>query len=429
MKILILIIAALLLISCASSQPNGAAAFAALPVREIPADYAGLAHGGTTRTQQEFDYMEYLGINWILHTFSWNRVEVEPGEWDFQYFDEIVDMAVDTGIKTLGILAYGNRYLIEGNESTFYIRPDHVPYFLRYVRRTVEHFRGRVDAWCIWNEPNTPFWKGSDKEFFELTRRTAEVIREVDSDVIIMGGAFNRGFFGLPKKYIRGLFESGAMENVDVVAFHPYEINPARAARLFDKFKKEVEPYGFGDKIWITEMGYPTGGRYPTRIPERKKSEYLVKTWTLLAIRENHSLLWYQLFDPEVRQTSNSEDFFGIVRSSEDYSSKAAEALRLCAVYLSGTIYNTLDVQREELPQSLVSYYFIGHDTSTLILWNNNPGSVNVRLQLPGNNHQTFDLDNSAATAIQANSIIKVNSRPVFITWQSDGAHPVLSKN
>ena len=397
--------------------------------RSIPADFAGIVHAGRTRTTEEFELMNVLGVRWILHTFTWNRIEREPGLWDFQYFDEIVDMAGQAGIKTLGLLAYSNNYLHADGKRRNYIPPDKIPLFLEYVRRTVEHFRGRVDAWCIWNEPNTNhFWKGTDAEFYELARRTADVVREVDSEVILLGGGVNRGIFGLQKKFINGLFKSGAMDKVDAVALHPYELNPVRAARLYDKFRKLMKPWGFEDKIWITEAGYPTGGRYPTKVAEHKFSSHVIKTFTLLAIRDSRMLLWYQLFDPPTRHPSNSEYYFGLVRSREDYTSKGAEAFRLCATYISGTLLNTQELRRENLPASLDAYYFCGADDNALILWNNNPGSVKVRAVLPGSGHVSHNVATGAAEPILADAEIRVGSDPVFITWPADSnATPVVT--
>jgi len=411
-------------VSCASVSQSSSA-----QVRDIPTDYAGIVHAGSTRTQEEFELLDYMGVRWVLHTFYWDRIEREQGQWDFQYYDEIVDAVNGAGIKTLGILAYDSPYIHADNKRHYYIPPDKIDNFLEYARRTVEHFRGRVGAWCIWNEPNGHFWTGSNKEFFELARLTADAVREIDSEVILLGGAFNRGVFGLPKKFIQGMFSSGAMEKVDTVAFHPYELNPARSARLYDQFKKMADDYGYGDKIWITEVGYPSGGWYPTKVPEEKLYAHVIKTFTLLAVRGSQKLLWYQLFDPVKRRPSNSESFFGLLRSTEDYTSKGADAFRLCATFIPGTRLSTQELLRENLPASLTTYYFRGSETNTLVMWNNSPAAARVSAALPGTSHTRHDPQTGAAESIQANVEIRIDSMPIFITWQGGGGQPVVLKN
>jgi len=407
----------LLLTACASSQKLAPANPLA-----IPADIAGIVHAGHTITPEEYDLVNRLGAQWTLTTFSWREIEPSQNQWDFDFYDQYVEAAQTAGIKIIGVLAYDVAWIHPDNERHRYIPPDKIPFFLEYVRQTASHFRGKVDAWCIWNEPNTAhFWKGSRDDFLNLARQAADALRETDPDVIILGGAFNRGVFGLPKAYIRGLFESGAMEKADAVAFHPYELNPARTARLHRAFRAIVAEYGFADKIWITEVGYPTGGWYPTATSEKKYPEYIVKTFINIALNGAQKILWYQLFDPPRRVNRNSEHFFGLVRSVNDHTSKGAEAFRLCAVHLAGTIYRPDLPSREKLPRSLRTFYFEQPaGGGTLVLWKEGV-TMRVTLQTPAGSVM-HDPVSGKSVPMSAETTITVGSMPVFVTWAGDGA-------
>ena len=420
----ILLSVVLFLSSCASAPER----FVPKYEHKIQADFTGLVHAGETNAAEEFTYLDYIGTGWTLNTFYWSRIELRQGEWNFQQYDTLVDNAKAAGIKVLGVLAYDTKWIHEDNDTHYYVPQARLPDYLEYVRKTAGHFRGRVDAWCIWNEPNSHFWRGTDKEFFELVRQAADVVRETDSEVILLGGAFNRGILGLPKKYIRGLFESGAMEKANAVAFHPYELNPQRTARLYDQFRKIADDYGFGEKIWITEVGYPTGGLYPTRISEKKFPAYVIKTFTLLAARGAQKVFWYQLFDPVNRKSANSEDFFGLVRSKSDYTSKGAEAFRLCATYLPDSTHLTYELRLADLPKSLRVFYFEGAQDRVLILWNESPGSKQVRLLLSGTDHKIHEPVTGGSVTIQGESLVNVSSTPVFITWQGGAEKPLVTK-
>jgi hypothetical protein len=414
---------ALLFFSCATNPGP-----APLERRDIPADFAGLVHAGGTRTRQEYEYLDYLGAHWILHTFYWESIQAADGEWDFLSWDALVDRAKARGKKVLGILGYDAWWIHSDGGVRNYIPPEKLPDFLNYVRETVSRYRGKVDAWCIWNEPNFIFWNGTPEEFFELVRRTACAVREADPAVILLGGAFNRGLWGLPENFIRGLFESGAMDQADGVAFHPYELTPARTARLYDQFRKIVDDYGFGDKIWVSEVGYPTGGWYPTAVSEKQFPAYVIKTCTLLAVRGPRTLFWYQLFDPLTRKKGNSEDFFGLVRSRQDYRSKGAEAFRLCAQFLAGTAYCPLEPGLEKPPRALQSFCFEGDGGGVLILWHEGPGAARLRLSLPGTGHTRHDPVSGDSAAIPAETPVKVGAMPVFITWQGRGGEIKIHK-
>jgi len=385
--------------------------------RRIAPDFSGIVHAGETNTQEEFDYLNYMGVSWVLHTFYWSRIEPKQNNWNFENYDVMVNNAADAGIKVLGVLAYDNWWIHADQKAHDYISPEQMPDFLNYVRRTVEHFKGRVGAWCIWNEPNSSrFWNGTVDEFAELTRQAAGVIKETDSDVIVLGGAFNRNVTGLPKKMINRLFESGAMENVDAMAFHPYEISANRSIRLYEQFEKIINQYGY-NKIWVTEMGYPTGGWYPTKVSEEDFPSRIVKTFTFLAAGGARRVFWYQMFDPSNPSKSNSEDFFGLVRSENDYTSKGAEAFRLCSLYISDSICYAYT--QDNLPASLQVFWFKRENGGALVLWKNGFGSAQVSLKLPGTDHLRHDIVKGNASYINSDLTIKAGSEPVFITWRT----------
>jgi hypothetical protein len=359
-----------------------------------------------------------MGASWLLTTFYWDRIEGTDGQWYFDDYDTYVDTAKTAGKKILGVLAYDVPWIHKDGKARFYIPPDKLHLYLRYVRRTAAHFKGRVDAWCIWNEPNFVFWKGSRDEYFSLARQAADALREADSDVILLGGAFNRGVSGLPTAYIKGLFESGAMDKADAVAFHPYELTPRRTARLFLDFRARAARYGFGDRIWVTETGYPTGGWYPTVVSEKKFPAYIVKTFAGLAVNGAKRILWYQLFDPQNRSKTNSEDYFGLVRSRDDYSSKGVQAFRLCALYLAGAAYRPEFSPLKNLPNTFHSFYFEQPSGGrTLVLWNDGR-AINLTLNVPGSDCTRHDIVTGDAEAIPAQTPIAVGSTPVFITWR-----------
>jgi len=386
--------------------------------RRIVPDFSGIVHAGETNTQEEFDYLNYMGVSWVLHTFYWSRIEPQQDNWNFEDYDIMVNKAGDAGIKVLGVLAYDNWWIHADQKSHGYISPEQIPDFLNYVRRTAEHFIGRVGAWCIWNEPNSSrFWNGTVEEYTELVRQAAAVIKKTDNNVIVLGGAFARNVTGLPKKMINSLFESNAMENVDAIAFHPYELNINRSIKLYKQFEEIVSQYGYNDKIWVTEIGYPTGGWYPTKVSEVIFPLRVVKTFVLLAAGGAERVFWYQMFDASNPSKSNSEDFFGLVRSENDYTSKGAEAFRLCASYISGSVYYALT--QGNLPASLRIFYFKKKNGGALVLWKDGFGSAQVSLKLPGINHLRHDIVTGVASSINYDITIKAESEPVFITWRT----------
>jgi hypothetical protein len=394
------------------------------PVK-IPGDFFGMVHAGHTETPEEYALLDEMGVNWILTTFYWHSVEQEKGKIDFSRYDSYVDNARKAGKKIIAVLAYDVPWLYPDGKERRYIAPENIPLFLNFVEKTVNHFRGRVEAWEIWNEPNFMFWKGSDKEFFELARLTALKIRETDPHVTILGGVFWR----VPVNFIRNMFRAGALENVDGLAFHPYAVNPGSVVKLYDKFTSVLSEFNYPGTVWVTETGYPTGGWYPIAVREDELPSCVVKTITGIAARGARMLSWYQLFDPynsgESPRPYNSEDYFGLVYP--DYSRKKGfYAYSLCAKFLAGREYRADLIEKNNIPKTVISFYFAGEEgNNTLVLWNDKKSTEKIHVSL-GDTGLLYDVSTGESTAVSAETELDIGFIPVILNWNNQEPYGIL---
>ena len=400
----------LFLFSCSSSRfPIGG------PV-DIPEDCFGIVHSS------EFDIMDEMGAVWTLRTFNWSGIEREKGHFDFSGYDAYVDGAKNTGKKVVAVLAYQADWIFPDGKSKKYIPPENIPYFLRYIEEIVNHYKGRIDVWNIWNEPNIFFWKGSNKEFYELSRLTAQKIRETDPDAYIIGGAFSR----VPKRFIKKMNKAGGMKNLDGLAFHPYAFNPAGAMRLHDKFVRIASDINFKGDVWITEVGNPTGGLYPHKTTLKKFPSVVVKTLCGSAVRGTRATLWYQLFDhynegevpPKKFDLKSSEDFFGLLYPNLKRKD-AAYAYALCGKFIPGSRYTPGFLQREKIPSSVVSVCFLEGKSgnNTLVLWNDRKRTKKATLYLDAP-ATLYDITTGKGQPLSAAATLEIGAQPIIITWQ-----------
>jgi hypothetical protein len=403
-------------LSCRSTPPPPS-----LPVT-IPDDFFGMVHAGNTETPEEYALLDEMGVEWILYTFYWHRMEPEKNKWTFDHYDSYVDKGKAAGKKIIAVLAYDASWLYSDGERKRYVSPENLPHFLTFVEETVKHFRGRVDAWEIWNEPNFMFWNGSNEEFFALSKQAALTIKKNDPDAEILGGAFWR----VPKSFIRGMFKTGALDNVSGLAFHPYAINPRGSVLLYDKLKEVLEEEAFTKPVWITEVGYPTAGWYPTSVSEDEFPAYIVKTIAGLASRGARTLLWYQMFDPYNKDqtpkanANDSEKHFGLVYP--DYTrKKGAHAYSLCARYIAGMEYRPDLIDKDNIPDSIISFYFTGKEkNNTLLLWNDKKTPKKIKISL-ANSALLHDVSTGENVSLANESELEIGPMPVIITWVEYG--------
>jgi hypothetical protein len=354
-----------------------------------------------------------------------------------------------------------------GNPSTARkIWPNEIPDFCNYVEKTVERYNGRnghgkVDIWIIWNEPDLAprFWTVYDPrkpvydpdnydrddhdpnaivDFFALTKAAAETIRNLDrkngTATLIAGGAFTAL---VSDAWVKGFleYENGAIANLlDGIAFHPYSPNPISAMYVVNDFKNRVAPYGFDDKVWLNEMGYPTYSekgdipprRHGTDQYEGDMPEVVTKTFALMASIGVRNITWYHLFDGPNRDNNDSEDWFGLVwlKDEQDWIKKGGYwAYVLSAQHLPGKSCHKLSVSGSEDVQA---YYFMGDDgRRTLLAWNNSPlETFSVKVSFNGTNHQLWNVETGQATARDASSthtVYPINTYQktlLFFTWQ-----------
>jgi len=417
----------LIFISCSSTPlPTNSSV-------EIPKDLFGMVHAGITETPAEYQLLDEMGVTWVLNTFYWNNIEHEQGKFDFSGYDSYVDTAKKNGKKIIAVLAYGTAWLYPGKKTKQYVSPDNIPHFLRFVEEIVLHYKGKVDVWNIWNEANFMFWDGSNKDFYELSKRTAQKIKEVDPNAFMIGGIFWRA----PRGFIKGMHKAGAMENLDALAFHPYALNPTGSMMVYDKFTKILSEINYNGPVWITEIGYPTEGVILMKAPMKELPAYVVKTITGAAARGPKVLLWYELFDgynegemPKkgVSVIKKTEITYGL--AYRNYKRKnGAWAFELCARFLPGSRYVPGYIQTENIPSSIVSFCFLegASGNNTLILWNDKKKlqKVNLHISTPA---FLYDISTGNSQPIQEETVLDIGDNPHIITWQGKTV-PRLSRS
>jgi hypothetical protein len=411
----------LIIFSCSSTRlPSGGQAVT------IPEDFFGIVHAGQSLELKEENILEELKCVWVLSTFYWNSIEPKKDSFDYSYYDKLVDGNKKHGRKIIALLGYEAGFSYPKLKNKKYISKEYLPFFLRYVEETVRRYKGQVDVWCVWNEPNILAWRGTDREFFELSKLTAGVIRKTDPDAYIIGGAFSR----TPVGFIKRMHKAGAVEGLDALAIHPYDFNPSGSMRLYDLFTKTISEINYSAPVWVTEVGYPIGGWSPVNISYKKVPEYLIKTIAGISARGARTLLWYQINDDwEVGKTSfDFEGFFGLL--NEDFSRRPGSwAYELCARFLPGSRYFPELPKKENIPSNIVSFCFLDgvSGDNTLILWNDRKNTQKIELNLPAT-ALLHDISTGQNVSLPAQASLDVTEKPLFITWRGPETPCVIKK-
>ena len=385
------------------------------PVRiETP---LGFCHAGQTETDREYQLLDDLGCEWLRVDYHWNTIERTQGKFDFQSTDQFTQVALQHNKKILAVLCYDADWMHDDKRKQPYIPPEYYDTFIRYVTATVTRYKDQVSAFEIWNEPNLRFrfWGGSNEEFFELFKRTVNAIKSIDPTIIVTTPGICRG----NDKYLQKMFEAGAMEHVDVISFHPYAVTLPGYLKQIEQMQEKAQSFGFKGEYWISEMGYPTGGLYPTRVSEDNLPARTVKTLVYGLAKNIRLITWYHLFDEEKRKKSDSEDFFGLVIRDKKYTyKKGAYAFRAIARNIS---YSYLMNSEVKCNINGLQYYNFQQDNGNclLVLWSENRHRK-ISLSVPSLECLQWSISEPDIKALSGSPIyIEIGKEPVVLTFNN----------
>jgi xylan 1,4-beta-xylosidase len=128
----------------------------------------------------------------------------EKNELLYSFFnaDQICDFLLSIGMKPFVELSFMPLALASGSKTVFHYRANVTPpkdctQWATLISRLATHWVERygieeVGSWFfeVWNEPNLPaFWTGTQAEYFDLYRCTAQALKDVDARLKVGGPA------------------------------------------------------------------------------------------------------------------------------------------------------------------------------------------------------------------------------------------------
>lgn len=240
---------------------------------------------------EAFDLLEKAGVRWVRFGFRWNELESEKGRYNFKKIDWLIDTALKHNIKILGVIVRTPVWASGTSDPDS--PPKNIEDWKRFVSTLVSRYKGRVTHWEILNEPDIKkFWNGTPEEYMRLLKEAYKTIKEVDPSIKVVSA----GLDGNGEKYIDKLLTLGMADYCDIIAFHPYGNTPEDSLKRVKNFLKIMERHGVKRPLWITEVGWQTGGwlRGPSIAKdEEAKARYLKEVFNFL-IPYADVIFWYR---------------------------------------------------------------------------------------------------------------------------------------
>ncbi|GGS92510.1 hypothetical protein GCM10010156_58520 [Planobispora rosea] len=192
----------------------------------------------------------------------WRDLEPRRGEWNFTMMDYFMKSAADNRVSVLYTLGVPPLWAASNREKGAYgpgsaAMPASLADWRRYVRTVATRYKGRIQLYEMWNEPDYhKFWNGTPAQLAELTRAAAEEIRRADPAAKIVSPGITINGLNWLDRYLA----AGAGEHLDVVGAHVYfGLRPESVASRVRNVKGIMKAHGLGNLPLRVTEGAPLG--------------------------------------------------------------------------------------------------------------------------------------------------------------------------
>jgi hypothetical protein len=217
------------------------------------------------------------GVRWWRDwSVKWHTVQPQPGGFDFHVPDAQINRVLDAQGQVLVLLPFpsapwatrpdvekikqraeNNRYLQQ--RLIVACKPERLEDFAAYVRATVEHYRPRIRAFEILNEPlytdyAVPAAFGcTTADYVGLLRTAYEAAKAADPTCTVIGGIASPP----DSKWVAEFIEQDGLRWCDVMNLHlyPHRGAPDAYEEAFRQCWEHVKSRGPARPIWVTEIG------------------------------------------------------------------------------------------------------------------------------------------------------------------------------
>ena len=305
---------------------------------------------------RDLNLVKDAGFGWVKQYFAWQDIEgAKKGSFDWERADRIVDEANKRGLKLLVRIGMDPDRAFWAGDA-----PDNTGHFADFAAQVANRYKGRIQAYQVWNEPNLAREWGKKRPdpaaYARMLRTTYTSIKSKDPNAIVvtagMAPTTEDSDRAMPDlKFYQGIYDAmgGRSDgHFDMLGVHgagyasPPEIDPQVVAMTPKLHNNDPSPaalkrvYAFrhiedvrdlmvknGDankQVVILEFGWTTDDRPNSDyywhgagagIDQAKQGCYLVRA--LKYAKENWQPwigLMSMIYLPDVNWTKNDEQYY-----------------------------------------------------------------------------------------------------------------------
>ncbi len=295
------------------------------PTRATPLGY-GFQLDPSEGYDQALQRTLVAGFGWVKYQTRWEEFEPEPGAYQWEFLDKVVNGTQSANLKLLLSVVTAPAWARPGQDVSVHGPPTNPQSYASFVGVLAARYKGKVAAYEIWNEQNLGReWGGSGRQnaaaYVALLKAAYAAVKAADPQALVVTGALTpAGDVYIPAlggllarddlEYFKEMYAAGMQGYFDAVGVHPSGFNnapdldprdPAVLARTggynahrsfyfrtFEDYRDVMVENGDDDKqLWFTEFGWASGGNagpewaYAHENTEQQQAEWLVRAFQI----------------------------------------------------------------------------------------------------------------------------------------------------
>ncbi|MBV9897330.1 MAG: cellulase family glycosylhydrolase [Chloroflexi bacterium] len=255
--------------------------------------------GNPNTTARDLQLAKDAGFHWVKQRFEWRNIEGHgKGNFEWNEPDRILDAISQTGLKVIARVDNQPQWASSSIVWPGSGPPDNPKDWTDYLTALASRYKGRIQAYEIWNEPNLDReWGNKSPDpaaYAGLLEASYTAIKAADPQAIVISAGMSptttNNQQAIPElEYIQRMYAAGAKGSFDVLGVHAagYKAepcsDPAAVAAVPDLTNNDPSPpdlrrvYAFrhvedvralmlqqgdgGKQMGVMEMGYTTDVR------------------------------------------------------------------------------------------------------------------------------------------------------------------------
>ncbi len=216
--------------------------------------------------------LKLCGFSWVRERLSWNEVEAQRGTYNWGKYESSISALSRNGINVYDVFHSVPPWSRADGDTK--AAPDDLRDIYRFAAALQGQFKGRVQAYEVWNEPDISFFSHPASECAAFQKAAylgfmhAAKATPGEKPPLVLSPSMAGGV----SPFSTHLLENGVANYFDIWNYHIYADTSDYAGRTAG-FRAMLAKYGVTAPHWITEAGDRVSGPEGVLTPQSRRHQ------------------------------------------------------------------------------------------------------------------------------------------------------------